>query len=157
MIHGDAASMPPANASSILFSVDIQFTRSPDSSQDHQIAHQITRSQDQIASSPHHQINRYPYSVISGSNVHSASVTNTMSKNTRSAIQNCASPSSGVAWKSAAVPRTPAIMTGTVFGYNRIGSITSRLRARTSIAANSVPTTAKPVVPVSSSPASSSG
>ena len=48
---------------------------------------------------------------------------------------------------SAAVPRTPAIMTGTMTGYNNTGSSTSRLRARTSIAANSVPTAAKPSVP----------
>ena len=34
-----------------------------------------------------------------------------------------------------------------MIGYNRIGSSTSRLRARTSIAANSVPTAAKPSVP----------
>ena len=45
---------------------------------------------------------------------------------------------------SAAVPRTPAMMTGIVIGYNRIGSSTSRVRARTSIAANSVPTAAEP-------------
>ena len=36
------------------------------------------------------------------------------------------------------------MMTGTVIGYNSTGSSTSRLRARTSIAANSVPTAAKP-------------
>ena len=51
---------------------------------------------------------------------------------------------------SAEVPRTPAMMTGMVIGYNRIGSITSRVRARISIAANSVPTAAKPIVPESS-------
>jgi hypothetical protein len=38
-------------------------------------------------------------------------------------------------------------MTGIVIGYNSTGSRTSRLRARTSIAANSVPTDAKPSVP----------
>ena len=32
------------------------------------------------------------------------------------------------------------MMTGTVIGYNSTGSSTSRLRARTSMAANSVPT-----------------
>ena len=45
-------------------------------------------------------------------------------------------------------------MTGTVIGYNSTGSSTSRLRARTSIAANSVPTAAKPSVPAASSAAS---
>ena len=48
-------------------------------------------------------------------------------------------------------------MTGIVIGYNSTGSSTSRLRARTSIAANSVPTAAKPSVPAASSPTSSSG
>ena len=49
-------------------------------------------------------------------------------------------PTSSSGCSSAAVPRTPAMMTGTVIGYNSTGSSTSRLRARTSIAANSVPT-----------------
>ena len=44
------------------------------------------------------------------------------------------------------------MMTGTVIGYNRTGSSTSRLRARTSIAANSVPTAANPSVPAASRP-----
>ena len=52
------------------------------------------------------------------------------------------------------MPRTPAMITGTVIGYSRIGSSTSRLRARTSIAANSVPTAANPTVPATSSAAS---
>ena len=39
------------------------------------------------------------------------------------------------------------MMTGIVIGYNSTGSSTSRLRARTSIAANSVPTAANPSVP----------
>ena len=55
------------------------------------------------------------------------------------------------------MPRTPAMMTGIVIGYNSTGSSTSRLRARTSIAANSVPTDANPMVPVTSSAASSTG
>ena len=59
--------------------------------------------------------------------------------------------SCGSAASSALVPRTPAIMTGIVTGYNRIGKSTSRLRARVSMAANSVPTVAKPIVPKSSS------
>ena len=49
------------------------------------------------------------------------------------------------------MPRTPAMMTGIVIGYNSTGSSTSRLRARTSIAANSVPTAANPSVPAASS------
>ena len=59
--------------------------------------------------------------------------------------------SSGGDASSAAVPRTPAMITGMVIGYNRIGSITSRVRARTSIAANSVPTAQNPIVPPASS------
>ena len=43
------------------------------------------------------------------------------------------------------------MITGTVIGYNSTGSSTSRLRARTSIAANSVPTAANPSVPPASS------
>ena len=39
-------------------------------------------------------------------------------------------------------------------GYNMMGSSTSRLRARTSIAAKSVPTAAKPSVPAATSKAS---
>ena len=42
-------------------------------------------------------------------------------------------------------------------GYNRIGSSTSRDRARTSIAANSVPTAQNPIVPPASRASSSSG
>ena len=42
------------------------------------------------------------------------------------------------------MPRTPAMITGIVIGYSSTGSSTSRLRARTSIAAKSVPTAAKP-------------
>ena len=71
--------------------------------------------------------------------------------------QSRAIGTSGAGWNSAAVPRTPAIMTGIVIGYNRTGSSTSRLRARTSMAANSVPTAAKPSVPQASRAASSSG
>ena len=91
------------------------------------------------------------YSVISGSNVQSDSVTNTTSKLSSSMIQRRAMSSCGVGCEQRAVPRTPAIMTGIVIGYNRIGNSTSRLRARTSMAANSVPTRAKPTVPSSSS------
>ena len=49
------------------------------------------------------------------------------------------------------------MITGTTTGYNSTGSSTSRLRARTSIAANSVPTAAKPTVHVSTMPASQNG
>ena len=49
------------------------------------------------------------------------------------------------------------MMTGIVIGYNSTGSSTSRLRARTSMAANSVPTAAKPSVPSASRATSSSG
>ncbi len=49
---------------------------------------------------------------MSGSNVHSESVTNTMSKKASSAIHICATSVSGGASNSAAVPRTPAMMTG---------------------------------------------
>ena len=49
------------------------------------------------------------------------------------------------------------MMTGTVIGYNRIGSITSRVRDRTSMAANNVPTEAKPSVPRPRIAASMSG
>src|SRR5439155_1215871 len=59
--------------------------------------------------------------------------------------------------RSALVPRTPAMITGMVIGYNRIGSSTSRDRARTSMAAKSVPTAENPIVPVASNAASSSG
>ena len=65
--------------------------------------------------------------------------------------RRCAIGSSGGGCSSAAVPRTPAMMTGIVIGYNSTGSRTSRLCARTSIAANSVPTAAKPTVPDASS------
>ena len=41
----------------------------------------------------------------------------------------------------------PGNETGTVIGYSSTGSSTSRLRARTSIAAKSVPTAANPTVP----------
>ena len=49
------------------------------------------------------------------------------------------------------------MMTGIVIGYKSTGSSTSRLRARTSIAANSVPTEANPRVPAASRAASQSG
>src|SRR5918998_1759916 len=96
-------------------------------------------------------------SVITGSNVQSASVTNTTSKQTSSATQNPMTAASTSAWSSAAVPRTPAMITGTVTGYNSTGSRTSRLRARTSIAAKSVPTAAKPSVPLNTMDASHTG
>src|SRR5687767_4095788 len=91
------------------------------------------------------------YSVIKGSNVHSERVTNTTSKAVRIPIHITAVGSSGGDASSALVPRTPAMITGMVIGYNRIGSSTSRERARTSMAANKVPTQANPVVPVTSS------
>src|SRR3954471_918288 len=97
------------------------------------------------------------YSVMSGSNVHSDSVTNTTSKAVRMPIHITALGSSTGDASSADVPRTPAMITGMVIGYNRMGSSTSRERARTSIAANSVPTAANPSVPALSSSASSSG
>src|SRR5215472_5471763 len=97
------------------------------------------------------------YSVINGSNVHNASVTKTTSKAVSKPIHNVATGSSGGDCNSAAVPRTPAMMTGIVTGYNRIGSSTSRVRVRTSIAANNVPTDAKPIVPSPSSATSSNG
>src|SRR4030095_2214276 len=90
---------------------------------------------------------RMAYSVINGSKVQSASVTKTTSNAARMPIHIVAAASSGVAAKSAAVPRTPAMITGIVIGYNRIGNSTSRDRARTSIAANSVPTAANPIRP----------
>src|SRR5439155_21939866 len=108
------------------------------------------------ADSPSFSIQHF-YSVITGSNVHNASVTNTTSKKTSIESQARAMGSSTSAWSSAAVPRTPAIITGIVIGYSRTGSSTSRLRARTSIAANNVPTAANPTVPVSSSPIISTG
>ncbi len=64
------------------------------------------------------------------SNVQSDSVTNTTSKLSSSIVHSRAMSSCGSAARRAAVPRTPAIMTGIVTGYNRIGSSTSRLRAR---------------------------
>src|SRR5580765_1687690 len=92
-----------------------------------------------------------PYSVINGSKVHSANVRNTASNDVSKPIHNVATASSGGDCSSAAVPRTPAIMTGIVTGNNRMGSRTSRVRVRTSIAANSVPTDANPIVPSTSS------
>src|SRR4051794_21519567 len=97
------------------------------------------------------------YSVMSGSNIQSARVRNTRSNAARIPIHMIATGSSGAAASSAAVPRTPAIITGMMIGYNRIGSSTSRERARTSIAANSVPTAQNPSVPPASSATSSSG
>jgi hypothetical protein len=85
-------------------------------------------------------LNHKAHEGISGSNVHSASVRNTTSKQTSSAIHIVADASSGGVCSRAAVPPTPMMITGTVIGYNRIGSMTSRVRARTSMAANSVPT-----------------
>src|SRR5436189_6418798 len=87
-------------------------------------------------------------SVINGSNVHSASVTKTTSSAISSATQNLTRASSTSGCRSSAVARTPAMITGTVIGYNSTGSRTSRLRARTSIAENSVPTAANPIVPL---------
>src|SRR5258707_12036388 len=97
------------------------------------------------------------YSVINGSNVHSASVRNTTSNAARIPIHMIAVGSSGGAPSSAAVPRTPPIITGMMIGYNRMGSSTSRDRARTSMAANSVPTAQKPTVPSINSAIRSSG
>src|SRR5262245_53223960 len=97
------------------------------------------------------------YSVITGSNVHSDSVTNTTSNAPRIAIHIATVAVSGGDCSNADVPRTPAIITGIVIGYKRIGSITSRERARTSIAANSVPTAANPTVPAVRSAPSSAG
>src|SRR5437763_4353650 len=85
-------------------------------------------------------IRSFDHSVISGSNVHSDKVIKTTSKNSSSTIQNCAMAMFGSASRSALVPRTPAIMTGIVTGYNRSGGSTSRLHARASMAAKSVPT-----------------
>src|SRR4051812_12224526 len=74
---------------------------------------------------PHRGVStQHSYSVITGSNVHSASVTNTTSKNTSIASHARAIGSSAGCCSSAAVPRTPAMMTGTVIGYNSTGSIT---------------------------------
>ena len=88
------------------------------------------------------------YSVMSGSNVQSASVTKTTSNASRMRDPHARRRLVRAATAAArAVPRTPAMITGTVIGYNRIGSMTSRDRARTSIAANSVPTAANPTVP----------
>src|SRR5439155_11475333 len=57
------------------------------------------------------------YSVINGSNVQSASVTKTASKQVSSTNHIVAVGSSGGEASSATVPRTPAIITGTVIGY----------------------------------------
>jgi len=84
---------------------------------------------------------------MSGSNVQSDSVTNTTSKHTRIASHMMVAGPSGGDARSAEVPRTPAMITGIVIGYNRIGNITSRVLARISIAAKSVPTAANPTVP----------
>ena len=73
------------------------------------------------------------------------------------AIHIVATGSSGGVLTSAAVPLTPAMITGIVIGYRRIGSRTSRVLALTSIAAKSVPTAAYPVVPSRSSNVMSSG
>src|SRR5207237_676345 len=97
------------------------------------------------------------YSVISGSKVHNDSVMKTTSNIDSRAIHMRATGSSGLSASNAAVPRTPAMITGTVIGYNRIGSMISRVRDRTSMAAKSVPTAANPIVPVSSRPVSRSG
>src|SRR5258708_37930289 len=99
--------------------------------------------------SPHHHIttSTHVYSVIRGSSVQSASVRKTTSIAVRMPSHMMASVSSGGDAISAAVPRTPQMITGTVIGYNRIGSRTSRVRVRISIAPNSVPTDAKPTVP----------
>src|ERR1700736_5853244 len=67
---------------------------------------------------------------MSGSNVQSARVTNTTSKHSSKATHIPATASSGAGCSSAAVPRTPAMMTGTVIGYNRIGSMTPRVDRR---------------------------
>src|SRR5262245_28841408 len=88
---------------------------------------------------------------MSGSKVHNASVTNTASNAARMPSHITAVGSSGGDASSALVPRTPAMITGIVIGYNRIGSSTSLDRARTSMAANNVPTDANPVVPATSS------
>src|SRR5258708_38442192 len=82
-----------------------------------------------ITTSPHQHI----HSVISGSKVQSASVRKTTSIAVRMPSHMIASDSSGGEAMSAAVPRTPQIITGTVIGYNRIGSSTSRVRVRISI------------------------
>src|SRR5262245_38725592 len=57
------------------------------------------------------------HSVINGSNVQSDSVTNTTSNATRMPIHMIASGSSTGVALSAAVPRTPAMITGMVIGY----------------------------------------
>src|SRR5688572_31868356 len=59
--------------------------------------------------------------------------------------------------RSTLFPYTTLFRSGMVMGYNRIGSSTSRLRARASIAANSVPTQENPTVPDNRSPAINSG
>ena len=95
--------------------------------------------------------------LATGPKVQSASVTNTASKNTSIASHARASARLGSGEKIAAVPTAPAITTGTAIGYNSTGSSTSRECTRTSIAAKSVPTDARPIVPVTSRPASSHG
>src|SRR5215510_16127535 len=90
------------------------------------------------------------HSVINGSKVQSANTRNTVSNDVSKPIHSVATASSGGDCNSAAVPRTPAIMTGIVTGNNRIGSSTSRVLVLTSIAANSVPTDANPIVPSTS-------
>ena len=90
------------------------------------------------------------YSVITGSNVQSANVRKIASQRSET------NPEArhrfvGRRLEQAAVPRTPAIITGIVMGYSKTGSSVSRLLTRTSIAANSVPTAANPIVPVASS------
>ena len=49
------------------------------------------------------------------------------------------------------------MITGTTTGYNSTGSSMSRLRVRTSMAAKSVPTAARPMVQVTTIPASQKG
>ena len=81
------------------------------------------------------------YSLMTGANVQSASVTNTASKNT--SIASHVSRQREIrlgARRSRPCPARRAMTTGTVIGYSRTGSSTSRECARTSIAANSVPT-----------------
>src|SRR5579863_4328186 len=57
-----------------------------------------------------------PHSLMTAPNVQSASVTNTASKNISMASHIRATARLGSAAKMAAVPRTPAMTTGTVMG-----------------------------------------
>src|SRR5262249_36834932 len=90
-------------------------------------ASSASSAQTSSASSATSASSSFFYSVINGSNVHNASVTKTTSKKPSSVSHIVAVGSSGGADSSAVVPRTPAIITGTVMGYNRIGSSTSRV------------------------------